>query len=99
MLAFGYLGEVEFIPKYIGIPIGFYFFYKSFYIVYTFARESQLGIKLFAFLVSIWALYGVAAVLPVDQKNISYNLLDIVAKNFYGLYLFYSIVKVSRQNN
>ena len=54
MLAFGYLGEVEFIPKYIGIPIGFYFFYKSFYIVYTFAKESVLGLRLFVFLVSVW---------------------------------------------
>ena len=26
-------------------------------------------------------------------KNISYNLLDIVAKNFYGLYLYYKILQ------
>ena len=28
MLAFGFLGEVNIISKYISTPIGFYFFYK-----------------------------------------------------------------------
>jgi bacteriorhodopsin len=28
---------------------------------------------------------------PVVQKNISYNILDIIAKNFFGLYLYYKI--------
>ena len=31
-------------------------------------------------------------------KNISYNLLDIVAKNFYGLYLYYKILQISQGN-
>ena len=30
MLAFGFLGEVNIISKYISTPIGFYFFYKTF---------------------------------------------------------------------
>ena len=47
-------------------------------------------------MVSVWSLYGVAALMPADIKNISYNLLDIVAKNFYGLYLYYKILQVSR---
>lgn len=97
MLAFGFLGEVNIISKYISTPIGFYFFYKTFDLIYyKFADATQLGKNLFTFMVSVWSLYGVAALMPSDIKNISYNLLDIVAKNFYGLYLYYKILQVSR---
>jgi hypothetical protein len=44
----------------------------------------------------VWSLYGIAALLPTLQKNISYNGLDIIAKNFYGLFIFYYIVMVYR---
>ena len=99
MLAFGFLGELNIISKYISTPIGFYFFYKTFDLIYNkFARATKLGTNLFTFMVSIWSLYGVAAVMPPQVKNVSYNLLDIVAKNFYGLYLYYKILQVSRGN-
>ena len=94
MLAFGFLGEINVVSKYITTPIGFYFFYKSFSLVYyNYAINSQLGQKLFAFMGSVWSLYGVAALMPTNIKNISYNLLDIVAKNFYGLYIYYKILQ------
>ena len=96
MLLFGYLGEINILPKYISIPIGFIFFYKSFNLIYTnYANKSVLGKKLFMFLLIVWSLYGVAAMFPVNPKNISYNLLDIVAKNFYGLYIYYKISQIS----
>jgi bacteriorhodopsin len=38
-----------------------------------------------------WALYGVAAILPYFIKNIFYNILDLFAKNFFGLFLAYII--------
>ena len=96
MLVSGYIGEKNIISKYITTPIGFFFFYKSFNLIYTdFAQKSKLGKQIFAFLLSIWSLYGVAALLPIKEKNISYNLLDIVSKNFYGLFIFYKILKIS----
>ena len=33
----------------------------------------------------VWALYGVAAALPDAPKNISYNGLDLVSKNAFGV--------------
>ena len=94
MLLFGYLGEVNILSKYISIPIGFYFFYKCFELIYyNYAVKTQLGNNLFIFMGSVWSLYGVAAMAPANIKNISYNLLDIVAKNFYGLYLYYKILQ------
>ena len=91
MLLFGYLGETNVIPKEIGIPIGFFFFYKSFSIVYKYAEKTEIGQNLFKFLVVAWALYGVAAMLPIKEKNICYNTLDIFSKNFYGLYIYYKV--------
>lgn len=96
MLVSGYIGEKNIISKYITTPIGFFFFYKSFKLIYTdFAQKSKLGKQIFTFLLSIWSLYGVAALLPIKEKNISYNLLDIVSKNFYGLFIFSKILKIS----
>lgn len=96
MLVSGFIGEKNIISKYITTPVGFFFFYKSFNLIYTdFAQKSKLGKQIFTFLLSIWSLYGVAALLPIKQKNISYNLLDIVSKNFYGLFIFYKILKIS----
>jgi|TARA_B110000259_G_scaffold128639_1_gene145274 bacteriorhodopsin len=92
MLLFGYLGEINTISKYIAIPIGFGFFYKSFELIFNnYASVTNKGRNLFLFLVSVWSLYGVAAIMSPNVKNISYNLLDIVAKNFYGLYIYYEI--------
>tara|TARA_B110000495_G_C22996552_1_gene587568 strand:- start:897 stop:1580 length:684 start_codon:yes stop_codon:yes gene_type:complete len=96
MLVLGYIGEKNIISKYITTPIGFFFFFKSFKLIYTdFAKKSKLGKQIFTFLLSVWSLYGVAALLPIKEKNISYNLLDIVSKNFYGLFIFYKILKIS----
>ena len=75
-----------------------YFFYESFNLIYrNYAVKSELGKKLFNFLLGVWSMYGVAAILPIKMKNISYNLLDIVAKNFYGLYIYYKILEVSNK--
>lgn len=95
MLLFGYLGERNVISKYISIPIGFIFFAKSFEIIYkNYANKTLQGEKLFLFLTIVWALYGVAAMFPVNMKNVSYNILDIISKNFYGLYIYYEIMKL-----
>ena len=98
MLVLGYIGEINLLPKWVTTPIGFYFFYESFSLIYkNYAIKSELGKRLFNFLLGVWSMYGVAAMLPVNMKNISYNLLDIVAKNFYGLYIYYKILEVSNK--
>ena len=92
MLMFGYLGETGVLDKKIGIPLGFVFFLLSFNVIYKeYAIHSKLGILLFKILFSIWILYGVAAMMPGREKNISYNILDIFSKNFYGLFIYYKI--------
>jgi len=34
---------------------------------------------------------------PAIYKNITYNFLDIVAKNFFGLFLYYKIKQVAKE--
>ena len=92
MLAFGYLGETKAIDYTTAFALGTACFARSFYILYTeFAEKSAIGKQLYAILFVIWGLYGVAFLTPVVQKNIGYNILDIIAKNFFGLYLYYKI--------
>tara|TARA_A100001015_G_C14949752_1_gene696224 strand:+ start:379 stop:1074 length:696 start_codon:yes stop_codon:yes gene_type:complete len=97
MLLCGFMGEAGLIDKRIGIPLGFIFFYLSFNLIYKeYATKSKLGKKLFTFLVIVWGLYGIAAMTDLKTKNISYNILDIVSKNFYGLFIYYIILQISK---
>ena len=96
MLVFGYLGEVNILPKYLSVSIGFLFFIGVFYIIYRdYGIKTELGKKLFYFMFLVWSLYGISAVAPPDIKNTSYNILDIIAKNFYGLFIYYKILQLS----
>lgn len=42
---------------------------------------------LFWFYFIFWSLYGVAAGLEYELKNAMYNILDLFAKNFIGVFL------------
>lgn len=97
MLLFGYLGEIGLIDKSISIPIGFIFFFAFFHYIYqNFAIQTNQGKLLFYFMFFIWALYGFAAMMNFNTKNVMYNMLDVVAKNFYGLFIFYQISKLRK---
>ena len=95
MLTFGYIGEQNILSKFISIPIGFVFFFKTFELIYNnYAIHSNLGVKLFYFMFIVWSLYGVAATFKPNEKNVSYNVLDIISKNFYGLFIYFQILQI-----
>lgn len=98
MLLAGYLGELGIISVTTATVIGFIALAVSFGIIYkTFAYQLQEKEKiLYYLLVIFWSFYGIAYLFPVALKNISYNFLDIIAKNFFGLYLYYKIVQVAK---
>lgn len=92
MLLFGYLGETGAIDMTSSLVFGFVFFGFTFYTIYkNYAVNTESSLKLFYFVLSVWALYGVAAVFPPYHKNNMFNILDIFAKNFFGLYLYYKV--------
>jgi bacteriorhodopsin len=94
MLLVGYLGETNVLPEMPSFFLGFLFFALSFNIIYTkYAISSQIGSKIFVFISVIWSLYGFSYTLNGQEKNIAYNILDILAKNFFGLYLYYKVTQ------
>jgi bacteriorhodopsin len=93
MLLFGYLGEVNLIPVYLGVSLGFIPFLLYYYIIYqNYAVLSNDGFKIFLYFFFFWSLYGIAAILPYRIKNMCYNILDLFAKNFFGIFLSYIIL-------
>jgi hypothetical protein len=93
MLIFGYLGETKIIDTLTGVVLGFIPFLMYFYMIYVnYVRQTTTGWKLCLYFFFFWSLYGVAALLPYYLKNTFYNILDLFAKNFFGLFLSYIIV-------
>ena len=96
MLFAGYLGEKNVFSYLATTLVGFVPFVYMFYLIYSnFATQSSEGQKIFWYFVVIWGIYGIAAVLPYKIKNAMYNILDLFAKNFFGLFLGYVLYKAS----
>ncbi len=92
MLLFGYLGEMRIIPVLLGVFLGFIPFLVYYYIIYVnYVTQDTSGYLLFWYFFFFWSLYGFVAVLPYYLKNSFYNILDLFAKNFFGLFLAYTI--------
>jgi hypothetical protein len=93
MLFFGYLGETGVLSIPVSVLFGFVPFVVYFYLIYEyFAKFTELGTILFWVFSGIWSLYGFSALLPYYEKNISYNVLDIVSKNFFELFLGFKLL-------
>jgi hypothetical protein len=96
MLLFGFLTEIKKIPRNIGFIFGTLAFFYSFYVIYyNFVGSNMINQCLFFFILIIWFLYGVAFLFSYVTKNTIYNILDIVSKNFYGLFIYYNILQTA----
>jgi len=95
MLIMGYLGEIKVMNVVPSVLAGFVPFFAMFYLIYeNYAKHSTTGgMTLFIYFFITWAMYGVAALLSYKWKNVFYNLLDLVAKNFFGIFLAYVIIQ------
>lgn len=88
MLSFGFAMELTTFPKFAGLLLGSGALAGSFATMGTYVNwHDDVSVALFSIMLVIWALYGVAAALPYTPKNVGYNGLDVVSKNFYGLFL------------
>ena len=98
MLLCGYLGEKRIFSFLSTTIVGFIPFFLMFYLIYVnFASYSKTGRTVFWYFSIVWAIYGVAAVLPYRVKNTLYNILDLFAKNFFGVFLSYVLYKESKE--
>lgn len=95
MLGAGFLGELKIISILQGFIWGFIFFGLSFFEMFRSFVGSVYSpsFPMFLILAVIWSIYGILFPLPHAMKNISFNMLDLVSKNFYGLYIYYLILQ------
>ncbi len=105
MMIIGLLGEIKQISMITASAIGFVPFVMYFKLIYKkfMPPESDNHIikvkrNLYWYYLVVWSLYGVASFLPYILKNSMYNILDIFAKNFYGLFLVWYIIKLTPRN-
>jgi hypothetical protein len=93
MLFFGYISELGLMDTKISTFFGFIPFFAMFYIIYeNYSKYTSIGVNTFYYFVSVWGLYGIAALMKYEIKNIMYNILDLFSKNFFALYLAYVLI-------
>jgi hypothetical protein len=96
MLLFGFLGETRKMYKMSSTLLGFLFLFITFYLIYAkYVDDIIINKILFFSMFFIWMLYGVAFLLPYTKKNTMYNILDIFAKNIYGIFIFITIYYIN----
>jgi bacteriorhodopsin len=92
MLIFGYLGEMKKMDKKAALVIGFAFFFAMYgFIWYYFLHGAKNGFAvqlIFNIFVVVWSLYGVIYLVDDDTRNTMYNMLDVFAKCFVGIFLW-----------
>ena len=89
MLSVGFVMELGALDRTAGVGIG------SVLLIATFAalsrdlrRDDSMSVSIFFLMLFVWFAYGLAALFSYVPRNVGYNLLDLVSKNFYGLFLF-----------
>ena len=105
MMIIGLLGETKKIPMKTATLAGFVPFVMYFGIIYQkfvpkddSKKINVIKKRLYYYYLIVWSLYGVASFFPYVQKNSMYNILDLFAKNIYGLFLVWYIIKISPKN-
>lgn len=95
MLVVGLLGEYGILSRWTAFILGTAAFIVSFYTLYTeFVGPDTYSKGMYGLLTLVWSGYGVAYLQSEVTKNIAYNILDVIAKNFFGLFLVYKLSTV-----
>lgn len=88
MLSMGYMKELGWIDIWSSTILGFAGFGVLFWkILESYVKHHKENRYIWNYMVVSWGMYGVAAIFPNVIKNTAYNLLDIVSKNFYSVFL------------
>ena len=97
MLGFGYSGEIGLLNRNLANFIGFIFFFLTFGTLWklfmTCAKVTFQSKLIFWLYIGLWSLYGVFYQLNETYKMIGYNILDLVAKAFVGIFFWLYLTK------
>ena len=97
MLYIGYLGETNVLNKGISTIMGFIFFGLMYFIIfYNFVlpKYKLSNYVLFTLYLVVWSVYGIVYLLDEENKNLVFNVLDLISKCFVGLGLWAYYTKV-----
>ena len=98
MLIFGFIGETGRMNHILACIIGFIPFIFMFYLIWQLYGDVMHNKNIFGVFVVVWSLYGLVYFLPNTSKNISYNILDIIAKVGFGLLVWFEVVQLRLTN-
>lgn len=110
MLLFGLLGELGILSITTSVTLGFVpFAYYFWYIYKTYILSAENGVEnsvislntkkyIFYYFLIFWSIYGICAYLPYNLKNIGYTILDLFAKNVFGIVIVYFIWYINKNN-
>jgi len=94
MLLFGYLGESKIISSMNGLLLGFVFYALMLLYMFIYTIPKGCSLTVFIIFAVIWTGYGIAYLLEEEEKNIAYNILDIISKALFGVVLWMYFGKV-----
>ena len=97
MLLMGYLGEHNKIDKRLALVLSFAFFIAMFaiiYMVFVHGYSNHTNLVIFSIFVTVWSIYGFVYYAKDETKNITYNILDLVAKCFTGIFFWMYFTKI-----
>uniref|UniRef100_A0A6C0CTB0 Bacteriorhodopsin-like protein n=1 Tax=viral metagenome TaxID=1070528 RepID=A0A6C0CTB0_9ZZZZ len=97
MLWTGYLGEIKALSKDVAYVISTIFFLALFgfiYFQFVAGEKAYDNYVLFGIYFIVWSFYGFNYYSSNINKNIHYNILDLIAKCFIGIFLWIYLVKV-----
>ena len=97
MLLFGYLGEIRVLTKNLASIIGFVFFFLTYGTIWKiFMNGSKITSQskyIFWVFLGVWSLYGVFYHTKETTKMLGYNILDLIAKAFIGIFFWLYLTK------
>ena len=98
MLISGYLGEIGTISRASGTIagyVGFFLLFGTLWNTYmSGSRVTNQSKLVFVIYFVLWTLYGVAYQANESIKMISYNILDLIAKAFVGIFFWLYLAKI-----
>jgi bacteriorhodopsin len=92
MIVTGYLGEIgTYFSKMQSLGLGFVFFFALYgFLYYKFIHKQYNFDNLLIYLsfFVLWTFYGVVYMMDEVTKNVSFNILDLLAKCFVGIFFW-----------
>jgi len=86
MLGFGLLGEMNIINRWISMFGGFIPFGRIYWLLKDKVKHKE-RLNIF---IGLWSCYGVVHIIPQRvTREFSYNILDMISKGLFGLYVYY----------